>query len=79
MLTIHTRYFASLKEHRGCSEESLSVENGTTTTQLQERLFPKALEHIPPIRFALNQEYRTEETQLNDGDEMAFFPPLGGG
>lgn len=79
MLTIHTRYFASLREYRGCSEESLTVESGTTTLQLQERLFPSALDHMPPIRFAINQEYGIEDSLLKDGDEMAFFPPLGGG
>src|SRR5687768_12697872 len=31
------------------------------------------------LLFAVNQEYATPDTQLNDNDELAVFPPVSGG
>jgi len=31
------------------------------------------------LLFAVNQEYATQDTQLNDNDELAVFPPVSGG
>lgn len=31
------------------------------------------------LLFAVNQEYATQETELNEGDELAIFPPVSGG
>ena len=31
------------------------------------------------LLFAVNQEYATPETQLQEGDELAIFPPVSGG
>ena len=31
------------------------------------------------LLFAVNQEYATQDTQLNDKDELAVFPPVSGG
>lgn len=31
------------------------------------------------IRAAVNQEFATLRTPINDGDEIAFFPPVTGG
>jgi molybdopterin converting factor small subunit len=32
---------------------------------------------MPPA--AVNSEYRSADTQLHDGDEVAFLPPIAGG
>ena len=31
------------------------------------------------LRFAINQEYVVDNTNLNDEDEIAIFPPVSGG
>src|SRR6185369_4444273 len=31
------------------------------------------------LLFAVNQEYATPDTQLNENDELAVFPPVSGG
>ena len=75
-MTITILYFAQLAEERGKKEESLEVTGPMTVHQL----FLFVFEREPKgLRFAQNQEYVSEHTQVHDGDEIAFIPPLGGG
>ncbi|MGZ5258170.1 MAG: MoaD/ThiS family protein [Burkholderiales bacterium] len=39
----------------------------------------QALSETKPIRAAVNQEMASADTPVNDGDEVAFFPPVTGG
>lgn len=37
-------------------------------------------DHLPPgLRVAINQRFATAHTPLNNGDELAFLPPITGG
>ena len=71
------RYFAQLREQAGCSEEEVEVSEGTTVEQLHDLLFPPP-ERLPVV-LAVNQHYVPGAHLLNEGDEVAFIPPLGGG
>ena len=76
-MTITIFYFAQLAEERGMRKETISLKAEELTIQ---SLFIKIFERNPKgIRFAQNQEYVEANTQLVDGDEIAFIPPLGGG
>ena len=76
-MTITIFYFAQLAEERGTRKEIISLETEDITIQ---SLFVTIFERTPKgIRFAQNQEYVSEHTQVHDGDEIAFIPPLGGG
>ena len=76
-MTITIFYFAQLAEERGTRKEILFLKTKELTIQ---SLFAQIFARDPKgIRFAQNQEYVEANTQLSDGDEIAFIPPLGGG
>jgi molybdopterin converting factor small subunit len=54
---------------------------GKTTSQLEQLIREKAHGKLDGIslRVAINQKYIPNETELIDGDEVAFIPPVQGG
>ena len=75
-MQIYVLYFASLREERQCEGESITLTQPIQVGALFEQIFSrKAL----GLRFAVNQSYVPANTILEDGDEVAFIPPLGGG
>ena len=79
MATVRIRYFASLKEHRGLGEETVETTPGETLGQLYQRLFPTQAAGGLPIAYARNLAYTTGADVPEDGDEISFLPPIGGG
>jgi len=84
--TIHVLYFAWLRERIGRSQEALelpetvaSVE--TLMTWLCERgdNYRRAFAVPGVVRCAVNQVFATADTEISNGDEVAFFPPVTGG
>jgi len=77
-MTVHVRYFASLRERLGRSDDRITLEDALTATELWSRLWPDT--PLPPnTLIAVNQEYADPGAALRDGDEVAFFPPVTGG
>ena len=77
-MSIRVRYFASLKESMGRSEESISAENVTTVQDVWDKA--NLSKPMPDnILAAVNMDYAALEAQVKDGDEVAFFPPVTGG
>lgn len=77
VITLH--YFASLKEQTGIQKEQVPLEN----IRVQELvayvknkygLFQNATIHV-----AVNEEYALPDEIVNDGDIVAFLPPVSGG
>ena len=83
-MKIQLRYFASLREALG-SGEALDVAAGTTVGQVRDALIARGEPHAAALargralRAALNQTMCAEATELTDGAELAFFPPVTGG
>ncbi len=77
-MPIKVRYFASLKESLGRSEDILEIEGYCTVAEVWGKVNPD--NKLPEnILTAVNMNYVTLDTQVNDGDEVAFFPPVTGG
>lgn len=72
---IRVLYFASLRESRGVEQEELIVDPGSTIAELYRNLFGGA----STVAFTRNRAVVPGETVLQDGDEVSFLPPLGGG
>ena len=77
-MTIRVRYFASLRERLGRSEDSFATHGSVTVAELWQQLHPDM--PLPKnILSAVNQEYASPDQSVADGDEVAFFPPVTGG
>ena len=79
MRTVTVKHFAQLREARGCSQEQVTVEPGTTLAQLFMRLFQETPLETLPVGYAQDHEVVGPDTPLVDGAEVAFLPPVGGG
>ena len=75
---IRLRHFAALREQRGTDRETLTVEPGTTLRDVYERLFD-TVDGSLPVACMRNQVRAAPDTLVEDGDEVAFLPPFGGG
>lgn len=78
-MQVSVRYFAALREKRGVSTEAVEVTQGETLSGLYERLFPGPAESRMPVAYARNHAHARPSEVLQDGDEIAFLPPVGGG
>jgi sulfur-carrier protein len=77
-MSIKVRYFASLGEQVGRSESEVTFSQALTVRDVWQL---DAVEKTIPenILAAINMEYADLDTQVKDGDEVAFFPPVTGG
>ncbi|MGH8550963.1 MAG: molybdopterin converting factor subunit 1 [Methylococcales bacterium] len=77
-MAIRVRFFASLREQMGYSEKLIAAEGLATVSDVLKQI-GKA--HILDARVlsAVNMEYAKLDTPVQDGDEVAFFPPVTGG
>ena len=85
-MQIQCRFFASLREAVGTSQESLTLPaHVQTASQVREFLrqrggiWAEALAEGRAVRMACNQEMAESDTLVSEGCELAFFPPVTGG
>ena len=81
-MLIRIRLFARLRELTGSAELARELPDGATVETLWQRLadeFPPIAEYRRSISCAVNEEYARLTTRLNEGDEVAFLPPVSGG
>lgn len=77
MSRITVRYFASIREKLGKSEEFIDLEGTTSVAEVWVRA---ARAPLPAnLLAAINQEYARLDQPVRPGDEVAFFPPVTGG
>ncbi len=79
-------YFARLRDAIGRSGEHIDVPAGVATVGelrawLAQRGAPwsDAFAQVRPIRAAVDQAMAVDATELREGAEVAFFPPVTGG
>ena len=81
-MRVNIRVFARLRDIIGVAELDRDVPTGTTAKKIWDDLveeFPDISTYTGSISTAVNAEYAKMETVLNDGDEVAFLPPVSGG
>lgn len=85
-MKLELRFFASLREALGVSQESMTVPAAVkTVAELRAHLIERGnpwsevLAEGKVLRCALNQQMVDASTPLQDGAEVAFFPPVTGG
>ena len=83
-MKVHLRYFASIREAIGTGSETLET-GSPTLAALRDELIARggghaeALARGRAVRVSLNQTMVDESAALDDGAEVAFFPPVTGG
>ena len=81
MINVKIKCFSQVKYALGKNELNLDLKTGTTSLELEKLIRKEADGKLDGVslRVAVNQKYVPEETVLNDGDEVAFIPPVQGG
>lgn len=79
-IKVNLRYFAMLRESAGVECEDLS-----TTATTPKELYAELRESrgfsldATELRVAVNGDFAALDDVLNEGDEIAFIPPVSGG
>jgi sulfur-carrier protein len=76
-MTVTVKFFASLQEQTGCDRVDITIEQSCSVKAIWKMSTSLTLD--PHILVAINHAYRDQESDVCDGDEVAFFPPVTGG
>lgn len=84
-MNVNVLYFARLREVFGVNAETLALPDGARVDTLLDLLRQRGdvwADNLAPqraFRVAVNQDVAQADTPLNDGAEVAIFPPVTGG
>ena len=76
-MQISVKFFASLREQMGLDTTELELESAVTVAEVWQRVVTQ----LPPdnLLCSRNLKYAEWDESVEDGDEVAFFPPVTGG
>jgi MoaE-MoaD fusion protein len=81
-MQVRVLFFGMLRDIAGTSHDSLTLPDPATLADVfnhYENLAPRLQEMTTAIAMSINQEFARPESNLKDGDEIAFLPPVSGG
>jgi len=81
-MTLRILYFATIRDLAGMREETVSLPEGSRVNDLKSHLgkeHPKLIKAFASAIFAVNREFAFDDHPLEEGDEVAIFPPVSGG
>ncbi|MEM5366733.1 molybdopterin converting factor subunit 1 [Paraburkholderia azotifigens] len=85
-MKIQLKYFASVREALGRSDEAVELPEGIATVgdvrawlRVRGGVWAEALAEGRALRMACNHVMTDAGTRITDGCEVAFFPPVTGG
>lgn len=81
-MLVRVRLFARLRELAGTAELTREMPEGSTAEALWQAIardFPAIADYGRTVSCAVNEEYARLTTVLQQGDEVAFLPPVSGG
>lgn len=73
--------FGIAKEILAASTLRLEVQQGSSIAVLKAELIGKYpdLEKLRSLKFAVNEDYQTDDFILSENDEVVIIPPVSGG
>jgi molybdopterin converting factor subunit 1 len=80
-MRVTVRLFARLRDIAGASELVRDVREGTARQAWDDLVneFPPLGAYTASISVAINTDYARMDGRVNEGDEVAFLPPVSGG
>lgn len=81
-MRVTVQLFARLRELAGRTEVPCDVPAGATIAQVWQRLaadHPDLAAYASSVSCARNEEFARMTTAVDDGDVIAFLPPVSGG
>ena len=84
-ITVTARLFALYREAAGEDRLQVAVPTATTVRELWQHLvavapqLQRTSKMIASTAYAVNGDWATGDQTLQDGDEVAFLPPVSGG
>ena len=81
-MQVRILFFGMLKDLAGRGSDLLTLPEPATLGDVfthYEKITPKLGEIAASIAISINQEFASPDSQLNEGDEIAFLPPVSGG
>ncbi len=81
-ITVRVRLFAAPRETLHAGEIEVKIGHGATVDDLLNHLgetYPVLHQYLGYLGVAVNRVYADRQTLLNNGDEVACLPPVGGG
>ena len=80
---IRVRFFANLREKLDCELINLEYSGEHSAEEVKQKLLARGEQWQAfgenGLLVAVNQTICALDAELNDGDELAFFPPVTGG
>ncbi|HJR59413.1 MAG TPA: molybdopterin converting factor subunit 1 [Vicinamibacterales bacterium] len=81
-MLVTVRLFARLREIAGAPELRLELPGGSTAADAWAALVgrhPELKGYASSVSCAVNEDYARMTAALQDGDDVAFLPPVSGG
>jgi len=79
-MIVRVKLFAAYREAAGWDDRELEIESGDTTGTVWETVCGDLSSITPRTPLcAVNQRHTSLDASLEEGDELAFFPPVSGG
>ena len=75
-------YLGGSRSQSGTKSETIELKEGDTLSVAIARVsaaHPALVPYLGSVRWAINHEFATPQSILNDGDEVALIPPVQGG
>jgi len=81
-VTVKVRFYSWFKDRSGVENDSFQIEEGTSLGELLEKVhqrYPSLKESQRSTLMAVGLDYQDPGYQLQEDDEVSFFPPVQGG